>query len=308
MQDADTNVRDAIARGLMPGPRLFVATRVLASTGAFESRTENSMGGHCLPQGADAADGVEEVRRAVRRRIAAGADIIKFFADYRRRIMRSPPACQHPYSPSVLHPPKEPNPDVMLFSQEEMDMIVAEAKLAKCPVAAHCLTLEGSMGAIKAGANTIEHAVATNDEMFRAMAESRCILIPTLSIQEKLRKHKLPELLEQTKRAHDMGVRIACGGDTGTFNHGENAREMELMTESGIPIEDVLESCTVGGWESCGADLCGRRFGWFEAGLQADIIALDTDPRMDPLALRKVNFVMKDAKVWKMDGQAVDMI
>jgi hypothetical protein len=74
------------------------------------------MGGHCLPSGAEAVDGVEEIRRAVRRRIAAGADVIKFFADYRRRIMRSPPAQQHPYIPSVLHPPKEPNPGYVVFS------------------------------------------------------------------------------------------------------------------------------------------------------------------------------------------------
>jgi imidazolonepropionase-like amidohydrolase len=116
MHEADVNVRDAIARGLIPGPRLFVATRVLASTGSFESRTENGMGGHCLPAGSEAVDGVEEIRKSVRRRIAAGADVIKFFADYRRRIMRSPPAQQHPYITSVLHPPKEPNPDYVVFS------------------------------------------------------------------------------------------------------------------------------------------------------------------------------------------------
>ncbi|CEL03698.1 Putative Amidohydrolase [Aspergillus calidoustus] len=86
MQEFNANLRNAIARGLTPGPRLFVATKVLASTGSFELRTENCAGGHCLPAGADAVDGVEQCRQAVRRRIAAGADIIKFFADYRRRI------------------------------------------------------------------------------------------------------------------------------------------------------------------------------------------------------------------------------
>lgn len=157
----------------------FFANRVLAMTCSFESGTENSMGGHCLPLGADAADGLDEVRRAVRRRIAAGADIIKFYADYRRRIMRSPPARQHPYRPSVLHPPADPNPDVVVFPQEDMDLIVAEAKMAQCPVAAQCLTLEGAVGAIKVGAQTIEHAVAANDEMFHAMTESGCIFVPT---------------------------------------------------------------------------------------------------------------------------------
>lgn len=308
MQDCDANVRDAIARGLMPGPRLFVATSVLASTGAFELRTENSMGGHCLPAGADAVDGAEECRKAVRRRIAAGADIIKFYADYRRRIMRFPPRESHPYVRGVLHPPIDPNPNIVVFSQEEMDMIVAEARLAKCPVAAHAITLEGALMAVKAGVLSIEHGCGVSDELFQNMVERGCIMVPTLAVLEKLQKQKLPEFSRQLKMAFDAGVRLACGGDTGAFSHGDNAREMELMVKAGIPIEDVLEACMVGGWESCGGDLCGRRFGWIEEGLQADIIALETDPRQDQKALRKVEFVMKDAKIWKIKGEAVGMI
>lgn len=302
MKESDANLRDAIARGLTPGPRLFVATRILASTGSFEPRTENSAAGHCLPAGADAVDGVEQCRQAVRRRIAAGADIIKFFADYRRRIMRSPPAQMHPYIPSVLHPPKEPNPDYMVFSQEEMNMIVKEAKLARAPVSAHCCTLEGALGAIEAGVNTLEHVYFATDEMFKKMAEKNVILVPTLAIAEKLHARRFDQILSQVKRAHELGVRLACGGDTGTYPHGDNVRELELMIEAGIPVADVLESCTVGGWETCGGDMCGRRFGWFEEGCQADIIALDTDPETDPKALRSINFVMKDATVWKADG------
>lgn len=81
MQDADANVRDAINRGLNPGPRLFVATKDLASIASYEPRTENSLSGTMLPAGCDAADGVHEVRKAVRRRIGAGADVVKFFPD-----------------------------------------------------------------------------------------------------------------------------------------------------------------------------------------------------------------------------------
>lgn len=307
MQESDANLRDAIARGLTPGPRLFVATKVLASTGSFECRTENSAGGHCLPAGADAVDGVEQCRQAVRRRIAAGADIIKFFADYRRRIMRSPPAQQHPYIPSVLHPPADPNPDYMVFSQAEMDVIVSEAALARCPVSAHCCTLEGALAAIRAGVNSIEHAYFSTDEMFHEMVRKKVIFVPTLAIAEKLHAKRFKEILAQVKRAYDLGVRIACGGDTGTYPHGDNVRELELMVEAGIPVADVLESCTVGGWESCGGDLSGRRFGWFDTGLQADIIALDENPEESPSAMRKVNFVMKDAQVWKRGGRPVGM-
>jgi imidazolonepropionase-like amidohydrolase len=207
----------------------------------------------------------------------------------------------------VLHPPKEPNPDYMVFSQEEMDVIVEEARMARAPVSAHRCTLEGAMAAIKAGVDTLEHAYFTSDEMFMRMAEKAIILVPTLAVAEKLHAAHFPQILKQVKRAHDMGVRLAYGGDTGMYPHGDNVRELELMIEAGIPVPDVLESCTVGGWEACGGDLSGRRFGWFEEGLQADIIALDSDPQQDIKALRSVNFVMKDATVWKMDSKARGM-
>lgn len=307
MKECDANLRDAIARGLTPGPRLFVATKVLASTGAFECRTENSGNDNCLPASADAVDGPEQCRQAVRRRIAAGADVIKFFADYRRRIMRCPPKQQHPYIGSVLHPPKEPNPDYMVFSQDEMNMIVAEAALARCPVSAHCCTLEGALAAIEAGVDNIEHAYFTTDDMFKRMVEKSVILVPTLAVAERLHAKRFYEILPQVKRAFDLGVRVACGGDTGTYSHGDNVRELELMIEAGVPFADILEACTVAGWEACGCDLCGRRFGWFEEGLQADIIALDDNAESNPSALRNVGFVMKDATVWKADGKPQGM-
>jgi imidazolonepropionase-like amidohydrolase len=104
-----------------------------------------------------------------------------------------------------------------------------------------------------------------------------------------------------------MGIELACGGDTGTYPHGENAREMELMIEAGVPVNDVLAAGTLGGWKACGGELCSKRFGWLEAGVSADIIALDSDPREEATALRQVSFVMKDGKVWKKDGIAVGM-
>ncbi|KAJ5812674.1 amidohydrolase domain-containing protein [Penicillium riverlandense] len=305
MQEGDAQMRDCINRGLIPGPRLFVATRALASTGSYEPRTENHANGVCLPRGGETVDGADEARTAVRRRLAAGADIIKFFADYRRRIMRYPPAQQHPYVQSVTHPPANPNPDLLVFAQEEMDMIVKEAKIGQAPVACHAGTIEGAIMAVKAGVNSIEHAYFANQELFELMIEKNCMLVPTLAVCERLHKGRFKEILAQTKLAYDLGVRFACGGDTGTYPHGQNAREMELMIEAGLPLEDVLESCTVGGWESCGKDLCGMRFGWFEKGLRADIIALRTDPREDKFALRKVDFVMKDGVVWKQEGQGV---
>jgi len=308
MQEADTNIRDCINRSLIPGPRIFCATKVIASTAAYEPRTENHIGGTTLPAGCDAADGPDELRKAVRRRIGYGADIIKFYADYRRRIMRFPPKQQHPYIPSMKFQPEDPNPDYNVYSDEEMRIIVDEAEMANAPVSAHAHTEKGVVAAAKAGALTVEHGSRAGEKGLQAMKTYGTILVPTLSVLERLHTSRFPAILEQLKKAHEMGIRLACGGDTGTFPHGDNAREMELFMEAGISVEDTIEACTVGGWESCGGDRCGRRFGWFQEGCAADLVALDGDPRIDKKAFRKVGFVMKDGKVWKKDGLAVGMV
>lgn len=308
MQSFDANLRDCINRGLLPGPRLFVATHPLGSTGGFEVRTENHAGGTRAPPASDPGDGPDGVRAALRRRVADGCDVVKFYADYRRKIMRFPPSQQHPYRLGIQFPPADPNPNVPLFAQEEMDMIVREARLAGLPVAAHAGGLPAALMAVRAGATSLEHGFEASDELLRAMKEHGCIWVPTLATAEIYYKASMKTLLAQTKQAHDLGVRLAAGGDTGVFSHGQGAREMELMIEAGIPLEDVLEACMVGGWESCGKDQCGYRFGWFEKGNRADIIALETDPREDRYALRRVDFVMKDGRVWKRDGAAVGMI
>ncbi|WWC69637.1 uncharacterized protein I206_103580 [Kwoniella pini CBS 10737] len=308
MQEADANVRDAINRGLMPGPRLFVATRVIASTLAYEPRTENHIGGTCLPAGCDAADGVDELRKAVRRRIGHGADIIKVYADYRRRIMRFPPKQQHPYKSEIKILPDDPNPDHNVFSDEELKAIVDEAKMAKAPCVAHAHTEDGVVAACKAGVLSIEHGSKAGKRGLQAMKDNDVILCPTLSVLESVHWPTLPTILDNVKKAFDMGIRIAAGGDTGTFPHGEGAREIELLIKAGLTVEEAIKSATYRGWESCGGDLCGRRFGWFEEGCSADIIALDTDPRTDEDAFRKVNFVMKDAVVWKQENQPVGIV
>lgn len=308
MQDADTNVRDAVNRGLIPGPRLFVATRPLAGTGGYEVHTENELGGSCCPRVADAFDGPHEARRAVRSRIAAGADVIKFYADYRRRVMRWPPVQQHPYIGGMKFSVPEPNPDIPILDQDEMQTIVREAYLARAPVACHAKTWEGIKMAIEAGVLSIEHGNWIDEDLLQLMKAKGCIFVPTLAISERLAPQHIEKFKANVKRAHEIGVRLAVGGDTGTFPHGQGIREAEIMIESGIPLEEVLEACSIGGWESCGGYLSGVRFGWFEPGLRADVIALEADPRLDYRAMRRVDFVMKDGQIWKQDGQAVNMI
>lgn len=309
MENFDANLRDCINRGLIPGPRLFVATHAIASSSSYEIRSENRQNGLVLPKASDAEDGPWGVRRAVRRRVGDGADIIKFYADYRRKVMRFPPL--HPAvignrpGGGIRFPPDhgEANPAVPLFTLEEMTAIVQEAKLAELPVAAHAGTLDGAMMATQAGVTSVEHINEGSDELFGLMARKGVIYVPTLAVFELAQsKREFKKEQVKVKTAFDLGVRLATGGDTGTFPHGEGVRELELLIDAGIPLEDVLEACTVGGWESCGKELCGYRFGFFEPGARADIIALNADPRDDKRALRSVSFVMKDGEVYKQDG------
>ncbi|KAK4125313.1 hypothetical protein N657DRAFT_655346 [Parathielavia appendiculata] len=317
---ADASFRDCVNRGLTPGPRMFVATEAIASSGGYEIRTENRYAkgsglGLSLPRAADVADGVDGVRAAVRRRVGEGADIIKFYGDYRRRVMRFPPDVPGPGG-RVLFPPdrRDRNPAVALFSHEEMAAIVREARLADVPVAAHAGDAKTAVTAAIAGVTSVEHvfedSAGVMDWLLQELVRNKTIWVPTLATAEfyYAGEEKFERCKAAIKRAFDQGVRVAAGGDTGVFNHGRNVRELEIMMEAGIPVEDVLVAGTYNGWHACGGDACGYRFGWWDEGNQADIIALDADPRKDPKALRKVSFVMKDGQVWKRDGLPVGMI
>lgn len=191
------------------------------------------------------------------------------------------------------------NPNVVLFTQGEMEEIVKEARNSNAPIAAHAASSAAVIAAAKAGITTIEHGYDGSDKALVAMKDAGTIFVPTLAVCELFFNDKMVDILAHTKKAFDTGIKVACGGDTGAFAHGENAREMELMIEAGVLLEDVLVAATLHGWEACGGEMCGRRFGWWEEGVAADIVALDGDPREDIGALRKVRFVTKDGKVWK---------
>ncbi|PMD56154.1 uncharacterized protein K444DRAFT_55535 [Hyaloscypha bicolor E] len=189
----------------------------------------------------------------------------------------------------------------------EMNEMVAEAKRRRAPIAAHAQDPEAVIMAAKAGVTSVEHGSMPSEEALQAMKENSTIFVPTLSVFDseirrgggKDSERTLGAILDHTKAAYDKGIKLACGGDTGAIAHGENAREIELMVEAGIPISDVLQAATLHGWESCGGDLCGRRFGLVEEGWAADLIALDDNPTENIGAIRKVKFVMKDGKVYK---------
>ncbi|KAF2673360.1 amidohydrolase [Microthyrium microscopicum] len=316
LEDADVAFRNAVNRGIVPGPRLFVATECITSSAGYEVRQENARpGGTMIPRISDPADGVDGCRAAVRRRIGAGADIVKFYADYRKKALRFPKE-SWPGARPICFPPADDlgvnearNPNIVLFTQEEMDVMVQEARVSKAPIAAHAGSPEAVIMAAKAGVDTIEHGYYRSDEALKAMKDHGVIFVPTLSVIElEAPRAVMDASFAQTRGAFDLGVELACGGDTGAFAHGDNAREMELMIEAGVPILDVLQAGTLHGWKACGKDLAGRRFGSLEKGFAADIIALDSNPLDDIKALRQVNFVMKDGKVYKKDGNPVGII
>jgi len=278
---ADVGIREAIDRGLVPGPRVLASTRAIVATGCygpsgFDPRFE-------LPVGAQTADGVDGVRRATREQIAAGADWIKVYADYRRR----------PGDPSTP-----------TFSLAELEAIVDEASSAGLPVAAHAVTDEAIRRAVLAGVRTIEHGYDASAETLALMRARGVTLCPTLAASESIARYAgyrpgdpEPERVRRARaifgRALASGVRIACGSDVGVFAHGENARELELMVAYGMSPARALRSAT-----SIAADVLGREdLGRLTEGSVADLVALRDDPLEDPAALRSPVLVVREGRV-----------
>lgn len=279
---ADVALRDAINQGIIPGPRIFAATRALVATGSygpsgFDPRWD-------MPKGAQVADGVAGVRRATREQIAAGADWIKVYADYRRR-------GQGPSTPT--------------FSQEEINAIVDEATSAGLPVAAHASTNEAIRRAVLAGVKTIEHGYQASEEVLSMMRDRGVVLCPTLTASEAISRYAGwepgmpdPPRIRAAKamfaRALKSGVTIGCGGDVGVYAHGDNAREIELMVEYGMPAADALRSAT-----TVAAKVLGREnaLGKIQSGSLADLIVVVGNPLVDPSALREPLIVIKNGKI-----------
>jgi imidazolonepropionase-like amidohydrolase len=266
---ADVGLKQAVAQGIIPGPRLLVATRAIVATGTYAPK------GYApewnVPQGAEEADGVDGLTRVVRDQIGKGADWIKVYADYRWG------------AGSAAHP---------TFTQEELKLAVEVAKSAGIPVSAHATSTEGMRRAILAGVETIEHGDGGTPEIFRLMKEHGTALCPTLSVAGANAEKKKVVF----KQALDAGVTIASGSDVGVFAHGDNAREIETMVAWGMPIIDALRSAT-----SVDARVLHMedKIGRVRVGLFADLIAVEGDPTRDVSALRRVKFVMKNGSVYK---------
>ncbi|MBN8808078.1 MAG: amidohydrolase family protein [Sphingomonas sp.] len=279
---ADVGLRQAIDRGIVPGPRLSVATRAIVALGAYGPKGFEP--GVEIPQGAEEVSGVDQIVAAVRRQIAAGADWVKLYADYRWR------------------PGEDSRPTLSL---DEMKAAVVAAHDAGRPVAVHAATAEGMRRAIAAGVDTIEHGYGGTPEIFAAMAAKGIALCPTLAASDATSRYRgwdggepAPPAVRINRDSFRMalkaGVPICMGGDVGVFAHGQNAREMELMAAAGMAPAKVLIAATWGNARWLKLD---GRLGAARPGLLADLVAVRGDPTADIGAVRHVAFVMKGGDV-----------
>jgi imidazolonepropionase-like amidohydrolase len=277
-QYADVELKQAVAQGIIPGPRVLASTKAIVATGSYQPKFVVEWN---VPQGAEEADGVDSLTRVVRDQIGKGADWIKMYADYRWGPM----------------PGSRPT-----FSLDELKLAVETAKSAGVPVAVHANTAEGMRRATLAGVETIEHGGEGTPEIFKLMAERHVALCPTITAGAGPWPPANPDSpAAQRKRASfkaalDAGVTIINGSDVGTFPHGDNARELDAMVAYGMPIAAALKSAT-----SVAAKVLHMesQIGTVKAGLYADVVAFDGDPTKDLSALRRVKFVMKNGVVYK---------
>ena len=202
---ADVGLRDAIARGIVPGPRLLVATKAIVAEGAYGPKGFEP--GAKVPQGAQEVSGVDDIVRAARDQIAAGADVVKMYADYH-------------------YMPQEPSRATL--SEAELAAATTVAHDAGRLVAVHAATAEGMRRAIAAGVDTIEHGYGGTPEIFRAMHDKRIALCPTLAASEAVSRYHgwngqdpAPPAVEENRKSFRLalaaGVPICMGGDVGVF-------------------------------------------------------------------------------------------
>ncbi|MFD0739537.1 amidohydrolase family protein [Lysobacter koreensis] len=304
--EVSPHLRDAINQGLVDGPRIWAAGKSIATTGghADPSNGYNSTLSHLIgPPGPTEGviNSVDDARQAVRQRYKDGSDVIKITA-----------------TAGVLSYAK--SGDAPQFTVDEVKAIVDTARDYGYRVAAHAHGAEGMKRAVLGGVTSIEHGTYMTDEVMALMKQKGTWYVPTIHagrfVAEKAKLDdyfpevvrpkaaRIGALIQDTAaRAYKAGVKIAFGTDMGVGPHGDNAREFLYMVEAGIPAATALQAATIRAAEVLGVDDQGV----VEAGKRADIVAMPGNPLADITVVTRVDFVMKDGKVYKRpDGVRLD--
>jgi imidazolonepropionase-like amidohydrolase len=287
---ADVGLRDAIAQGIIPGPRMLVAGPAMVVTGSYAPK--GFAAEVTVPQGAEEADGPEGVVRVARGQIARGVDFIKIYADYR------------------WGPNGEARPG---FTLEEIQRITDAANSSGRPVVAHASTPEGMRRAIMGGVETIEHGDEGTPEIWKLMVEKNVAYCPTIAAGDATSQYagwkkgvdpepaRITRKRQTFKAALAAGVKMCFGGDVGVYAHGDNVRELELMVEWGMTPAAAVVAATSG---NATYFRQAERIGRVKPALFADLIAVAGDPTTDITALRRITLVMKNGKVYiEPDGK-----
>ncbi len=290
------SLRNAINKGLVEGPRVFTAGVSIGTTGghADDSNGINETFKKDLGPEDGVVNGIADAAKAVRQRYKEGSDLIKITA-----------------TGGVLSYAKDGAG--AQFTDEEVRTIVQTAKDYGFKVAAHAHGKEGMKRAVLGGVSSIEHGTFMDEEVMELMKKMGTYYVPTViagrSVADSSKiPNYYPEMVAKKAaaigpiiqgtfgKAYKSGVKIAFGTDAGVFGHGKNGYEFILMNEAGMPVLEAIKSATVNA-----ADLLGQGdlIGSIEAGKAADIIAVPGDPVADVKLMTKVNFVMKDGKVYK---------
>lgn len=291
--DSIFGLRDAIARGAVPGPRIRAAGNSVAVTGGHGDINGYSSRVMTAFTGANICNGADDCRRAVRQQIKEGADLIKITA-----------------TGGVLS-----NTAAGLeqqFTDDELVAIVDAAHKMGRKVTAHAHGKSGVDAALRAGIDSIEHGTYLDAESIALFKESGAVLVPTvlagatvtgwtnepwLPAPSRAKAAEVgPLMLEMLRRAHQGGVTVAFGTDTGVSRHGDNAKEFSLMVEAGFTPEEAIRAATVVASQHLEM---AKDIGTLEPGKYADLIAVTKDPLRDIRVLEAVEFVMKGGEVYK---------
>jgi len=284
---ADTAIREAINKGIIPGPRLRLSGNAIDILGGHEDANKYNPAQHVLSN-ADYANSAEQLVEVMREQHKEGSDFAKIYETGKDRMIDG-----------VLRTPFQ-------YTAAQLSAAVEEARRMGTTVGVHAMGEPGTLYAAQAGVASIDHATQLSDETIRLMKEKGIFAVPTFTIFDYFAKHResqdqaaaeaemLQYKIREFKKQVAAGVPFAVGSDVGPFPHGTQAREMTLMVEYGMKPADVLKADLINGAKLLG---WAGQIGELKAGYFADIVAVPGNPLEDISTCEHVSFVMKDGKV-----------